>query len=111
MDALIIKKPWINLILNGAKVWELRGSKTHKRGKIELIQSQSGLVVGSCLIVDCFELTKEIYYKGINYHHVKLNFYDLPYKKTFAWVISDATRYEKPRKYFHPKGAVIWVKL
>ena len=39
MKALIIKKPWIDYILNGSKVWEIRGSKTNIRGKIELIQA------------------------------------------------------------------------
>ena len=38
MKALIVKKPWIDYILDGIKTWEIRGSKTNIRGKIELIQ-------------------------------------------------------------------------
>ena len=57
MKALIIKKPWIDNILDGKKTWEIRGSKTNIRGQIELIQSGSGLVVGSCEIIDRKELT------------------------------------------------------
>ena len=66
MKALIIKKPWIDYILNGSKVWEIRGSKTNIRGKIELIQSGSGLVVGSCEIIDCKGLTLEDYKNNID---------------------------------------------
>ena len=59
MKALIIKQPWIDYILEGKKIWEIRGNRTHIRDKIELIQSGSGLVIGSCEIIDCKELTLE----------------------------------------------------
>lgn len=110
MKALIIKKPWIDYILNGSKVWEIRGCNTKMRGIIELIQSGSELVVGSCNIVDCKELTLEDYKNNIDKH----NIYDidsLPYKRTYAWIITNAKRYETPRRYKHPNGAIIWVNL
>lgn len=110
MKALIIKKQWLDLILNGKKSWEIRGSKTKTRGKIELIQSGSGLVIGCCEIVDCFELNFLDFQNSINKHQIK-DFNKLPYKKTYAWVINKAQKYEAPRKYNHPKGAVIWVKV
>lgn len=110
MKALIIKKPWIDYILNGSKVWEIRGCKTNFRGKIELIQSGSGLVVGSCNIIDCKELTLEEYSNNVDKHKI-LETATLPYKRTYAWVISDAIRYKEPRKYKHPQGAIIWVNL
>lgn len=83
MKALIIKKPWIDYILNGSKVWEIRGSKTNIRGQIELIQSGSGLVVGSCEIIDCKELTLEDYKNNIDKHNIQ-DVDMLPYKRTFA---------------------------
>lgn len=52
MKGLLIKKPWIDLILRGKKTWEIRGSRTFTRGRIALIESQSGTVVGTCDIVD-----------------------------------------------------------
>ena len=110
MDALIIKKPWIDYILDGEKIWEIRGCATKKRGKIELIQSKSGLVVGCCDLIDCLKLSLEDYKKSIDKHCIK-NVDKLPYKSTFAWVVSNPLRYEAPRKYTHPNGAVIWVKL
>ena len=110
MKALIIKKPWIDYILEGKKTWEIRGSKTNIRGKIELIQSGSGLVVGSCNIVDCKEITLEEYSNNKDKHKIT-NITTLPYKRTYAWVIADAKRYETLRKYKHPQGAIIWVNL
>ena len=110
MKGLIIKQPWIDYILDGKKTWEIRGSKTNVRGKIELIQSGSGLVVGTCEIVDCIELSQVDYQNNVSKHSIKdVSF--MPYKKTFAWVISNAQRYEVPRKYKHPNGAIIWVNL
>ncbi len=57
MKGLIIRKTWIDYILEGKKTWEIRGCKTNIRGQIELIQSGSGLVIGCCEIVDCKELS------------------------------------------------------
>ena len=89
MKALIIKKPWIDYILEGKKTWEIRGSNTNIRGQIELIQSGSGLVVGSCEIIDCKELTLDDYKNNTDKHNIK-NVEALPYKKTYAWVILNA---------------------
>ena len=108
MKALIIKKPWIDYILDGYKTWEIRGNKTNIRGEIELIQSGSGLVVGSCEIIDSKELTLSDYQQNKALHKIE-DVQILPYKKTYAWVIAKAKRYETPKKYKHPKGAIIWV--
>ena len=110
MKGLIIKKPWIDYILEGKKTWEIRGSKTNIREQIELIQSGSGLVVGSCKIVDCKEITLEEYSNNKDKHKIT-DITTLPYKRTYAWIIADAKRYENPRKYKHPQGAIIWVNL
>ena len=110
MDALIVKQPWIDYILSGNKVWEIRGTKTKKRGKIELIKSGSGLVVGCCDIIDCVQLDYESFINSKDKHLIS-NLNVLPYKKTFAWVLSNPTRYKEPKKYNHPNGAIIWVKI
>ena len=64
MKALIVKKLWIDYILDGNKVWEIRGSNTKIRGEIELIQSGTGLVVGKCNLIDCIELFLQEYQKS-----------------------------------------------
>lgn len=110
MKALIIKKPWIDFILDGSKIWEIRGANTKIRGQIELIQSGSGLVVGCCEIVDCKELSLEEYQSN-TYNHCISDTTKLPYKRTFAWVVKNAERYKEPRKYKHPNGAIVWVNM
>lgn len=110
MKALIIKQPWIDFILKGDKTWEIRGHKTKIRGEIELIQSRSGLVVGKCNLVDCIELSLNEYQRSTDKHCIN-NTTKLPYKKTCAWVISNAQKYKEARKYKHPNGAIIWVNL
>lgn len=110
MKALIIKKPWIDLILDGKKNWEIRGSNTKIRGEIEIIQSGSGLVVGKCEIRDCIKLSLNEYKDNLDKHCIK-KITELPYNKTYAWVITNCKRYEIPRPYKHPRGAIIWVNL
>ena len=112
MDGLIIRQPWIDKILAGDKTWELRGSRTHKRSRIALIQSGSGLVVGECDLIDCIgPLDKLMFTKNIDKHGSSYSFEELPYKQTFAWILRNAKRYQTPKPYTHLQGAIIWVKI
>ncbi len=111
MKALIIKKPWIDYILDGKKTWEIRGANTKIRGKIELIQSGSGVVVGQVELVDCIQLSPQDYRNSSDKHCIKEDLDKIPYKKTYAWVLKNPVRYDNPRPYIHPMGAVIWVNL
>ena len=111
MKGLIIKRPWIDFVLDGTKTWEIRGSNTKIRGEIELIQSGSGLVVGKAELIDCKELSLPEYQSSSDKHHIIDGLDSLPYKRTFAWILKNPIRYEKPRPYKHPNGAIIWVNL
>src|SRR5438552_15192109 len=51
MKGLIIREPWISLILSRKKTWELRSRDTRVRGRIALIQKGSGTVVGVAELV------------------------------------------------------------
>ncbi|MGL1404420.1 ASCH domain-containing protein [Vibrio parahaemolyticus] len=53
--ALIIRKPWIHLILAGLKTWEMRSTKTKIRGTIALIEQGTGLIVGLANLTDSLE--------------------------------------------------------
>ena len=46
LSGLLIRSPYVDWILAGSKTWEIRGSSTAKRGRIALIQSGSGTVIG-----------------------------------------------------------------
>ena len=111
MKGLIIKEYWLNKIFNENKIWEIRGSQTKIRGKIFLIQSGSGLVVGECELFGSKYLTPEEYNDSETYHKINTSEIKYPYKKTYAWIIGNVKKYKKPKHYNHPQGAVIWVKL
>jgi hypothetical protein len=114
MKALLIKSPHIEKILAGTKVWEIRGSRTHLRGKIALIQSGTGLIIGTAELVDCKgPLKKSDFVKN----HRKLGVTKVSassgssYERPHAWVLKNAKKLRKPISYKHPAGAIIWVDL
>ena len=113
--ALVIKRRWLNLILDRKKTWEIRGTPCNVRGLIKLAESGSNQLMGEAKVVDSisfkdfeeFKNHPEVYKSGIpadEMHTVK-------YRKIFAWVVEDAKRYKVPVPYKHHQGAVTWVKI
>jgi hypothetical protein len=111
--ALLIRHPWIDMILAGQKTWEIRGSRTMIRGSIGLIPSRSGTVAGVCDVIDCIgPLSAEVFRKnaamaGMTPGEATLGHY----RNTYAWVLANPRRFTEPVPYRHPSGAVIWVNL
>lgn len=108
---LIIRQPWIELILSGKKTWEMRSRPTSVRGRIALIESGTRMVVGECWIVHSSNnpVSHQEARDTINQHHVCD--ISLLEKWCFAWELKFAKRYKKPIPYTHPMGAVVWVDL
>lgn len=52
MRAALIRRSWIDMILDGQKTWEIRCARTSVRGRIGLIASRSGTVIGVCDLGD-----------------------------------------------------------
>lgn len=112
MKGLIVKEPWIDLILEGIKIWEIRGSHVHKREKIALIKSGTGMIYGTVEIADSIMLTSEQYHTSFKCHRIPdTKIKPLPYKKIYAWVLKNPVKFQNPIPYNHPQGAVIWVNL
>jgi hypothetical protein len=111
--ALIVRKEWLDLILDGGKTWELRSRHTNVRGAIGLIEAGSGLVVGRANLTDSICLLSiEEWRGGVSQHKVPYrNCEHLAEKWNHAWVLEDAERFDTPIPYQHPKGAVIWVRF
>ena len=84
-SGLVIKEFWLNKSFDEEKDWELRGSKTSKRGKILLIQSGSGMIMGECNLIACMELDAADFTNSKNHHKIQTK--ELPYEKTYAWVL------------------------
>ena len=108
--ALVIRKFWLDKILAGKKVWEIRSSSTKRRGWIHLAQSKSGYIRGGANLVDCFPVkrSKFLKYKG---RHCVQNLKDIKYKNIWAWVLKGAKEYNAPFDYHHSTGAVILVRV
>ena len=86
---LCVKPPYARAIVTGAKVEEYRTRPTRIRGRIGIIESGSGTIIGEADLYDCTE-------RG-----------DWDY----IWHLQNARLYETPIPYRHPFGAVVWVKL
>jgi hypothetical protein len=111
--ALIIDKPWIDLILSGQKTWEMRATKFKKSGYISLIAKGSKTVVGIAKIQG-FEgpLSIEQLQNTIDKHHVpKEQFMAPKYTWFVAMKLTNIYHLSKPISYQHKSGSVIWVKL
>ncbi len=109
MKGLIIRKQWLDKILNNGKCWEMRSTHTKMCGTIQLIEAGSGLIMGRCHILGSQKVSPELAKSAISNHQVE----DLSLLKKwcYAWRLSDVEKYDKPIPYSHPKGAVIWVNL
>lgn len=108
---LIIRQPWIGLILAGKKNWEMRATKTKVKGRIALIEAGAGLIVGETDLIGCGEpiagIEEAKHY--LDMHCVED--FKLLEKWKYPWILLGTKKYKKPIPYQHPKGAVIWVDL
>lgn len=112
-NALVVGKPWISLILEGLKTWEMRSKRTSIRGPVALIQKGSGNVVGVAELVGVRgPLTDdEMEAHEVN-HRIPPKIYRAPeYKWYYAWVLENAMVLPSAVPYKHKNGAVIWVQL
>lgn len=128
-EVALIKREWCKEIFEGTKVWEVRGSRTKKRGTIAVAQSGDQQLVGELEIVDCFPIGRrrdgvivpwdDTQTSGINFigagenfsKHCIPNLEVIQYEHIYAWVLSNKRVYPNPIAYTHPWGCVQWVKL
>lgn len=109
---MLVKSPYIDDILSGIKKWEVRGAPTKLRETIVLIKSGTGHAYGTVDIVGCIELSLSEYNKW-DYRLLSESddVSELPYKKTYAYILENPILFKQPKPYKHPNGAIIWVNL
>jgi hypothetical protein len=113
LSAIPIREPYIDMILAGAKIWEIRSKFTKKIGPVALIRSGSGTVVATANLVEVIKLTADLAYNNLNNMCIK----SMPREKAnsfegkYAWVLKDVIKLNTPIPYKHPSGAVTWVTL
>lgn len=114
MNGLVIRDPWICLILSGHKIWEMRSKATAARGHVALIRKGSGLVCGTAELVDCLPpLSRDELAAAQNRHCIPPEMFDQVAAAGWLipWVLASARSLAQPVAYSHPSGAVTWVNL
>jgi hypothetical protein len=94
LSGLVIRSPYIDWILAGSKTWEIRGSSTAKRGRIALIKSGTGTVIG---VADLVDVVGPLTLRELVANARKLGLRKpapvrLFYRRTFAWVLKNARK-------------------
>ena len=111
---LIIREPWVSMILDGSKDWEMRTTATKIRGPVALIAAGSGRIIG---VADLCDVKGPLNHAqmAFNQAHHRIPKDDIGQGEgarwNTAWVMKDAQRLKDPVPYNHPSGAVIWVAL
>ncbi|ANC90827.2 hypothetical protein A6A40_02310 [Azospirillum humicireducens] len=114
MKGLVIREPWIDLILSGSKTWEMRSKPTLVRGQIALIRKGSGMVCGVAELVACHSaLDRDGLTATGDRHGIGANQIAdvLAAGWVVPWELAQVRRLPKPVPYRHPSGAVTWVNL
>lgn len=113
LSAIPIKEPFIDRILRGVKIWEIRSKFTKKIGPVALIRSGSGTVVAVATLAEVIKLTPILAY--VNQR--KMGFEGMSkeiaksYEADYAWVLKDIQKLQTPVPYKHKPGAITWVTL
>jgi len=90
MKCLFVRSPFAGWIVDGVKTIEYRSKASNIRGRIGIIQSMSGTVIGDAEIIGCE-------------WNDKVQFYE--------WSLANARRYKQPMPFKMKHGAVVWIEV
>jgi hypothetical protein len=109
---LIIDTPWVDQILSGQKMWEMRTTSTSHRGWFGLIRKGSGAVYGVARLDESGPKLSVIEMLATTHLH-RIPEKDIGFgadsKYRIPWKLSGAHRLARPIPYRHKQGAVIWI--
>jgi hypothetical protein len=110
--ALLVRKPFVDQIVDGSKTWEMRSRSNSITGPIGLVEAKSGYVVGVALISKSLarKSAGELV-KTRRKHRMSLAEIGKPKGYKVPWPLRLAVRLKKPVAYRHNPGAVTWVRL
>ena len=131
---LTIRPPWCGLILDGSKVWEIRGHPCwkHLSKQVALIESQTNCIHGEVTYVACLPIgrwendrlvpesddanhVRDFVLSNQEKHGISDPFADpiiRKYKSLFAYVFAQPIRYHRPVPFeVSNRGAVTWMDL
>ena len=104
-----VGRQFAQLIISGAKKWEVRTRNTHLRGRVSIALSGSQKLLGEVTIVGSVRMTISMI-ENYEMHRIK-NLEAVPQNVFWAWVLQHPCPYPVPIPYNHPKGAISWVRL
>ena len=103
---LKIKEPWLTMIFEGKKVWEIRWQKLLKKRWLHLSQvGRPGWILGEVKLVGCAQIDKKVLAANFDKHRIPNCLTKVKYAKIFAWEFKDARMYDVPFKYSSKRGA------
>ncbi|WP_319446122.1 MULTISPECIES: ASCH domain-containing protein [unclassified Mycobacterium] len=112
---LIVRDPYASQLLNGEKIWEIRGRPTRIRGPVVIVKQGSGKAYGIANLVRVLgplDLEDLVASPEVpSQERADLRRDGLPYRRTYAYVFTSPRWFEHPVSYRHPNGAVTWVRL
>lgn len=105
-SVLVLKKEWLDAIVDGDKRMEIRGSSTRKVGQvIYLMASKTDEIVAQAKVSACIgPMTKGFFLESVAFH--KSPSTQLPYKKTFGWILEDVERLPQPIHHKRKQGCI-----
>lgn len=113
LKAIIIREPWIGLILRGEKTWEMRSKRTKETGLVGLIRKGSKHVVGIARLTGCLPPLSAHNYAAMEHLH-RVPPPEQPgalaRNWVYPWVLSDAQPLKRSIPYNH-SSQVTWVDL
>jgi len=113
-SGLIIRGDPLEQIFSGKKTWEMRTTRTTKRGSIALIKKGTGKIYGVAMLSEVIgPLTKAQLQNSISSHGMSKERINDPAieKYKYAWVLKSVRKLSQPVPYIHKPGQVIFVNL
>lgn len=113
LKGLVIRQPWIGMILRGDKTWEMRNKPCRHRGRIALIEKGTGTIVALARIVDDLPALSETEMRStIDKHRIPEDEIIGAVQRgwTRPWVLTDVVQLSAPVPYEHTSGGS-WVNL
>ena len=100
---MVLKEPWLLLILHELKTVELRG-RSASPGPTWL--ASNGTIYGEAIISDCALMTPQLFERTRTQH---LLLAEVPsYKKLYAITLSDVRKLDPPTQYYQHPASVQW---
>lgn len=113
LKGLVIRQPWIGMILKGEKTWEMRSTPCRHRGPVALIAKGSGEIVGLAQMVDDLPPLTEVELRStFAKHRIPDELIGEARERGWVrpWVLTNVSQLARPVHYNHTSGGS-WVNL